>query len=107
VLDVATQAPGECDGRFLGSEVAQHVAGGGEADGVAAERSLVRDVAENHRFADAVGAEQDSVDAIVDEFEGKEVIDGLAIDALGPRPIVVGDGFEAADAGGAEASLEA
>lgn len=53
------------------------------------------------------GSEQYGVDAFFDEFERKQVIDGFSIDALWPGPVVVGDGFEGADASGAEAALEA
>ena len=59
------------------------------------------------RLADAVGADQDGVGALVDEAEGEELLDGFPVDLLGPRPVEVVDRLEGADTGVAEAALEA
>jgi len=48
-----------------------------------------------------------SVDTVLDEFEAQELVDGVAVDSLGPSPIEVDDGFECADPGVAQASFEA
>lgn len=74
---------------------------------MAAEGGLVGEVAQEHGLADAVWAEQHDIGAVLDEAQGHEVIDGFAVDPLGPGPVEVGDGLEGADAGLLEAALEA
>jgi hypothetical protein len=104
---VAMEASGERDGGLLRGEIGEHVAGGGEADGVAADDSLMGDVFEDHGFADAVGTDEDSVVAGLDEAEGEELVDGFAIDLLGPSPVEVGHRLEGGDAGIAETAFQA
>ena len=64
----------------------------------AGEDGLVSDVADHHRLAHTVGPEQDRVDALLDEAEREEVVDGLPVDLLRPRPVEIGDGPEGTDA---------
>lgn len=45
----------------------EHVAGADDAHGVALDKRVMGEVAENHAFADAVGADEDGVDAVVEE----------------------------------------
>ncbi len=85
----------------------EHVAGGGEAHGVAAEQRVVGEVLGDHRLADAVGADEDDVGGLGEEVEGEEFLDGAAVDLLRPLPVEVGHGFEGAEAGVLEAPLEA
>jgi len=42
----------------------------------------------------------------VEEFEAEGGLDGVAVDALGPVPLIVGHRLEAADAAPGEAALE-
>ena len=74
---------------------------------MAGESGLVGEVLGDHGLAEAVGAEQNEVAALLDEVEGQGALDDVALDLLGPVPVEVGDGLEAADAGALEASLEA
>src|SRR6516164_6477467 len=59
------------------------------------------------RFADSVGADQDCVGGIVEEFERHQGIDGGLVAFLSPRPIEVAQRFEAADMRIFEAALQA
>ena len=67
---------------------------------------MVGEVFGEDGFADAVGTDEDGVGGVVEEGEGEEVIDEWLVDAFGPGPVEVGDGFEGADAGVGEAALE-
>ena len=95
----ATQSPGERCVGVLGGELVEHVRGGGEPRGEAAEDAMVEEVFHQHRFADAVRSEEDDVGGVVDEGEREEFLDEGAVDALGPVEVEVGEGFEGADAG--------
>ncbi len=61
----------------------------------------------DHGFADTVGADQDDVGGLLEEVQGEQLIEELAIDFFGPGVIEVGDGFELEEARVAEATLEA
>jgi hypothetical protein len=74
---------------------------------VAGEDGLVRDVFGNHRFAEALRRDQDDVAGALEKFETQCRLDGVAIDLLGPGPIVIGHRFESTDATTREAPLEA
>lgn len=89
------------------SEVGEHVAGGGEADGVSAKGGLVGEVSQEHGLAEPVGTDEHGVGALFDEAEGEEILDGVAVDFGGPGPVEIGDGFEGSDARFDESSLEA
>jgi hypothetical protein len=67
----------------------------------------VGDVFENHCFADAVGADENGIVSGLEEAEGEELVDGLAVDLLGPGPVEVGHGLEGGDACASKAPLEA
>ena len=92
---------------LLASEIAEHVARGGHADGVAAQDRLVSDIADQHTLTNAVGSEHHHVDPLPEEAERERVLHGIAIDLLRPRPVEVGHGLEGTDARVAHASLEA
>jgi hypothetical protein len=55
-------------------------------------------VFEDHGLADAVGADEDRVVAGLDEAEGEDLVERLAVDPLGPRPIEVCHRLERGDA---------
>ena len=57
----------------------------------------VREVAEDHRLADAVGPDQDDVLALGDEAQREEVLDLRAVDPLRPRPVEVAERLEGSD----------
>jgi hypothetical protein len=59
------------------------------------------------RFADSVGADQDCVGGVVEEFERHQGFDGGLVAFLWPRPIEVAQRFEAADMRIFEAALQA
>ncbi len=90
----------------IGVELVEHVGSGTNEHGVTFENGLVRDVFEDHGFAESVGAEHDEVASLAEEVEGQCRLDGAAVDPLGPVPVEVGDGFETADHGKFETALE-
>jgi hypothetical protein len=104
---VAPETACESGGGLLRSEIGEHVAGGGEADGVTANDSLVSDILEDHGFADTVWADEHGVVAGLDEAECEELVDGFAVDLLRPGPVEVSHGLERGDARVPEAALEA
>ena len=102
----AAQAPGQGGAGVLSGEFVEHVGGHGESGGEAAEDCVVEDVLDEHRLPDSVRSDEDDVGGVTDEGEGEEFLDEGAVDAFGPGPIEVGDGFEGADAGVGQASFE-
>jgi len=93
----ASQASGEGGVGVLGGELVEHVAGHGETRGIAVNDGVVDEILGDHGLADAVGSEKDDVDGVVDKGEREELVDEFSVDALGPLPVEVGDGFEGAD----------
>ena len=93
----AAQSPSQGCVGVLSGELVEHVRGGGEAGGEAVEDGVVEEVFDQHRLADTVRTDEHDVGGI-DEGEGEEFFDEEAVDALGPGPVEVGDGFEGADA---------
>ena len=63
-------------------------------------------VLRDHRLADAVWADEDDVGGLLEEVQGEQFFEELAIDLFGPGVIEVGDGFELEEACVAEAALE-
>ena len=59
----------------------------------------MREVAEDHRLADAVGADQNDVLTLGDEAQREEVFDLRAVDPLRPCPVEVAERLEGSDAG--------
>ena len=55
----------------LASEVVEQLGGGDEEDGVAGNGGLVGEVLGDHGLAQAVGAEQHEVAALLEEVEGR------------------------------------
>jgi hypothetical protein len=104
---VEAQAAVEGAGGVLGGEVKQELAGGDEADGVAGEHGLVADVLGDHGLAEALVGDEHDVTGRGEEVEAQRGLDGIAIDPLGPGPVEVSDGLEAAEAGAGEAAFEA
>jgi hypothetical protein len=96
---VAPHSAPECGGALLRREIREHVAGAGDADGVALHERVVSEVAEDHALAHAVGADEDRVGTVVEEAQAEEFLDALAFDPLRPRPVEVRDRLEGADAG--------
>ena len=62
-----------------------------------ADDGLVGDVLQDHGLADAVGADEHGVVTGGKEAEAEEVVDGLAVDFLGPGPVEVGHGLKLLD----------
>ena len=102
----ATQSPGKGCVGVLGGEFVEHVRGGGEAGGEAAEDGMVKEVLHQHRFADTVWPDEDDIGGVVDEGEREQLLDEGTVDALGPGPVEVGDGLEGADARVGQAPFE-
>ena len=68
---------------------------------------LVGNILRQGRLADSVGADQDCVGGVVEEFERHQGFDGGLVAAFWPCPIEVAQGFEAADMSIFEAALQA
>src|SRR3989454_9659836 len=58
-------------------------------------------------FPEALGGHQDHIARVGEEAEPERGLDGGAIDALGPGPVEVAHGGEAAEAAAGQAALEA
>jgi hypothetical protein len=67
----------------------------------------VDDVLSDHRLAETLRSDDHDVAGAVEEFETDRRIDGVAVDALGPGPVELGDRFEAAELTAFEAAVEA
>ena len=63
-------------------------------------------VLRDHGLADAVRADEDDVGGLVEEVQGEEFFEELAIDLFGPGVIEVRDGFELEEPCIAEPALE-
>ena len=90
----------------MSREVGEHVAGRGEADGVATRDRMMGDVLDDHRLADAVWPDEHAVMAGLQKSEAEELVDRLSVDLLWPRPIEVDHGLDGADAGVPQTPLE-
>ena len=64
------------------------------------------DVLGDHGLPETVRAQKDQVATLFDEIERESSLDRLAVDLLGPVPVEVGDGLEAAEVGVLKTSLE-
>ena len=73
---------------------------------VAAEQGEVRQVLGDGGLAGGVGADQDDVGALGDELQRAQLLDGGAVDLLGPLPVEVAQRLEGAEAGKAQAALQ-
>ena len=102
----ATQSPGGGYVGVLRGELVEHIRGHGEACGEAVEHGVMEEVLHEHRFADSVRSDENDVGGVVDEGQREELLDQRAVDAFGPVPVEVGDGFEGADTGVGEAAHE-
>ena len=51
-------------------------------------------VLRDHRLADPVRADQDDVGGLLEEVQGQQFLEELAIDLFGPGVVEVRDGFE-------------
>jgi hypothetical protein len=67
----------------------------------------VGDVLGNHRLAETLRGDEDDVAGGLDEIEVEGGLDGGAVEALGPGPVEIGHGLEAADAAVSQAALKA
>lgn len=91
----------------MSGEVEQELGGGHEEHGVTGEHGLIGDVARDHGLAESLRRDLHDVAATVEELEAERRRDGVAVDALGPVPLVVGHRLEAADTAACESALEA
>ncbi len=92
---------------FLAAEVEEHLRGGDEQRAVAGEQRSVRDVLGDHRLAQALRRDENDVARAGEEVEVHRGLDGVAVDALGPVPVEVGERLETAELGTPDAALEA
>jgi hypothetical protein len=104
---VVGEAPRKGAGGLLSTEVEQELGGGGEEHVGAGEDGGVRDVLGNHRFAQALRRDQHDIARVNEGVEPEHGLDGGAVDPLGPGPVEVAHGGEAADAAAGETALEA
>ena len=103
---VVAEAPLKGAGGLLAIEIEQQVRGRDEARAVAGQDDLMDDVLGEHRFAEALGADQEDILGAVKEVEGEDAVEGGAVERGRPVPVPVGDGFEAAEAGGGEPAFD-
>ena len=80
---------------------------GGETDRMAVEQGLVCQIMRQSRFSNAVGTQDGDIGGILEEIEGHERLDGLAVATFGPVPVKITQGFEASQVCGLEATLKA
>ena len=100
------EAPLKGAGGLLAIEIEQQVRGRDEARAVAGQDDLMDDVLGEHRFAEALGADQEDILGAGKEVEGEDAVEGGAVERGRPVPVPVGDGFEAAEAGGGEPAFD-
>jgi hypothetical protein len=74
---------------------------------MAMEQGLVCQITRQSRFSDPGGTQDGDIGGILEEFEGHERLDGLAVTTLGPVPVKITQGFEASQVCGLEATLKA
>ena len=103
---VVAEAPLKGAGGLLAIEIEQQVRGGDEARAVAGQDDLMDDVLGEHRFAEALGADQEDILGAVKEVEGEDAVEGGAVERGRPVPVPVGEGCEAAEAGGGEPAFD-
>ena len=60
-------------------------------------QGAIREILEQHRFADPIGTEQDDVCALGDEAQRQELLDEQAIELLRPGPIEITEGLKRAE----------
>src|SRR6185312_2532297 len=70
---VAAQPPCQLRGAVLGGQVVEHVGGGSEARGVAAQHRLVQQILGDHTFAEAIWADDDDVGGLLKEGKGEQL----------------------------------
>ena len=78
-------------------QLSQQRAGAGEQSGVSPKDRLMRDVLSDHRFADAIRADQDGVGGVLEKVERHQRFNGGPITVFGPSPVEVAQWLEAAD----------
>lgn len=103
---VMAQATAQGAVTLLRGEITQHVCGGGKQDTVASEKRLMGDILGDHGLANAIGADQNEVGGILEELQRQPLRDGVPIAGLRPGPVEVSQGFEVAEPGGLEATLQ-
>ncbi len=87
-------------------EIGKDLGGGAEHHAVASLKGGVGDVFRDHRFPQTVGTHQDEIASFGNEVQCQGALDDGTVDFLGPVPLEVGDGFEAADMRALEAAFE-
>ena len=92
--DVRLQPSRSRHGGILLREIGEQIARRAHHDSASVVQRAVREVAEEHRLADAVRSDEDDVLAVGDEAQREEVLDLRAVDALGPRPVEVAQRLE-------------
>jgi len=104
---VACQGALQSHGSVLGCEVVQHGAGRAALHRVPTDDGAMGEVVADHRLADAVRPDDDDVGSLANERQQEQVVYGVAINGLRPRPVEVGHRLELADLGVADAAFEA
>src|SRR6058998_152104 len=77
-----------------------------EQDPVAGQNGSMADVLDDHRLAQAVGADEDEVASLPDDLQAEGLLDGIAVDALGPVPVELRDRLEPAETGSLKTPLD-
>ncbi len=104
---VVTELGVQGAGGFLGAKVEEKLSRREEEDGVTGQDGLIGDILSDHGLAQALGGHQNEVAVLAQEVELQSGLDRLAIDLLGPAPVEVGHGFEAADLAAGQAPFQA
>ena len=103
---IVAEAPAQRGIAIERGQLAEHVAGGGKQHGMAVKDRLVCDIFGDHRLAEPVGRDEDDVGDLLEEVERHQGFDRRPVAALGPRPVEVLQGLEAADMGLGQAAFE-
>jgi hypothetical protein len=74
---------------------------------VAVQDRLVDEILGDHRLAEPLCADEDETLGVGEKVEGEDTLDEGPVDLLGPVPLEIGDGLEAAQPGALEAALQA
>ena len=78
---VAPESACELHGSVLCGQIMQHVGVDDEARVITTQHCLVQQVLRDHRLADAVGTNQDDVGRAIEEVQGQQFLDELAVDS--------------------------
>ncbi len=93
--------------RLALGQIGKQSARGGKQSRNAVQNRLVTEILRQHGLADAIGTEEDQILCLRDEVETEGLLQRISVDALGPRPVEVREGSEAAQVCSGNATLQA